>query len=37
MKLKQEVIVMPGPGAFLFGEEERKELLNVMESGYMFR
>ncbi|MGI6778554.1 MAG: DegT/DnrJ/EryC1/StrS family aminotransferase [Acetivibrionales bacterium] len=28
---------MPGPGAFLFGEEERKELLEVMESGYLFR
>lgn len=28
---------MPGPGAYLFGEEERKELLDVMESGYLFR
>ena len=28
---------MPGPGAYLFGEEEKKELLDVMESGYLFR
>ena len=28
---------MPGPGMFLFGEEERAELLDVMESGYLFR
>lgn len=29
---------MPGgPGSYLFGEEERKELLDVMESGYLFR
>ncbi|HBP37245.1 MAG TPA: hypothetical protein DD640_00575, partial [Clostridiales bacterium] len=26
-----------GPGSYLFGEEERKELLDVMESGYLFR
>ena len=26
-----------GPGSFLFGEEERKELLDVMETGYLFR
>ncbi|MGE5582281.1 MAG: DegT/DnrJ/EryC1/StrS family aminotransferase [Bacillota bacterium] len=28
---------MPGPGAYLFGDEERKELLDVMESGYLSR
>lgn len=29
---------MPGgPGSFLFGEEERRELLDVMETGYLFR
>ena len=28
---------MPGPGAYLFGEEEKKELLDVMESGYLSR
>ena len=28
---------MSGPGAYLFGEEERKELLDVMETGYLSR
>lgn len=28
---------MPGPGAYLFGEEEKKELLDVMETGYLSR
>ncbi len=28
---------MPGPGMFLFGDEERRELLDVMESGYLNR
>lgn len=28
---------MAGPGAYLFSEEERKELLDVMESGYLSR
>ncbi|HEY8464063.1 MAG TPA: DegT/DnrJ/EryC1/StrS family aminotransferase [Bacillota bacterium] len=28
---------MPGPGAYLFGDEERRELLDVMESGYLVR
>jgi len=28
---------MAGPGAYFFGEEERKELLDVMESGYLSR
>ena len=28
---------MPGPGAFLIGEEEKKEVLDVLESGYFFR
>jgi dTDP-4-amino-4,6-dideoxygalactose transaminase len=28
---------MPGPGAYLFGEEERKEVLDVLESGYLSR
>ncbi len=28
---------MPGPGAFLLGEEEKKEVLDVLESGYLFR
>jgi dTDP-4-amino-4,6-dideoxygalactose transaminase len=29
--------IMPGPGAFLIGEEEKKEVLDVLESGYLFR
>ncbi len=28
---------MPGPGAYLIGEEEKKELIEVIESGYLFR
>jgi len=28
---------MPGPGAFLIGEEEKKEVLDVLESGYLSR
>ena len=28
---------MPGPGAFLIGEEEKKEVLDVLEGGYFFR
>jgi dTDP-4-amino-4,6-dideoxygalactose transaminase len=28
---------VPGPGAFLIGEEEKKEVLDVLESGYLFR
>jgi dTDP-4-amino-4,6-dideoxygalactose transaminase len=28
---------MAGPGAYLFSEEERKELMDVMESGYLSR
>ena len=28
---------MPGPGMELIGEEEKKELLEVIESGYLFR
>ena len=28
---------MPGPGMELIGEEERRELLEVLESGYLFR
>ncbi len=28
---------MAGPGAYLFGEEEIKELMDVAESGYLFR
>jgi 8-amino-3,8-dideoxy-alpha-D-manno-octulosonate transaminase len=28
---------MPGPGTFLTGEEEKKEILDVLESGYLFR
>ena len=26
-----------GPGSYLFGDEERKEVLNVLETGYLFR
>ena len=26
-----------GPGAYVFGQEERKELMDVIESGYLFR
>ena len=28
---------MPGPGSFLVGKEEIKELMDVMESGHLFR
>jgi dTDP-4-amino-4,6-dideoxygalactose transaminase len=28
---------MAGPGAYLFGDEERKEVLDVLESGYLSR
>jgi dTDP-4-amino-4,6-dideoxygalactose transaminase len=28
---------MPGPGAYLFGEEERKEALDVLDTGYLSR
>jgi len=28
---------MPGPGAFWVGEEEKREVLEVLESGYLFR
>ena len=28
---------MPGPGSYLVGKEEIKELMEVMESGYLFR
>ena len=28
---------MPGPGAFLIGEEEKKEVLEVLEKGYLSR
>ena len=28
---------MSGPGAYLFGEEERKEVMDVLESGYLVR
>lgn len=28
---------MAGPGSYLFGEEEKKELMDVIESGYLFR
>lgn len=28
---------MPGPGAYWFGEEEMKEVMEVMKSGYLFR
>ncbi len=28
---------MPGPGAYLIGDEEKKALLEVIETGYLFR
>jgi dTDP-4-amino-4,6-dideoxygalactose transaminase len=28
---------MPGPGSYLVGKEELKELMDLMESGYLFR
>ena len=28
---------MPGPGMELIGEEEKKELLEVLEAGYLYR
>ena len=28
---------MSEPGSFLIGEEEKKEILDVLESGYLFR
>jgi dTDP-4-amino-4,6-dideoxygalactose transaminase len=33
--LKEEI--MPGPGAYWIGEEESKEVMDVMASGYLFR
>ena len=34
----QEVISMAGgPGSYVFGEAERKEVMEVLESGYLFR
>ena len=29
--------IMAGPGIFLIGEEEKKEVLDVLESAYLFR
>lgn len=28
---------MPGPGAYLIGEEEKREVMEVLESGHLFR
>jgi len=28
---------MPGPGFYLFGDEEKKEIMDVLEKGYLFR
>lgn len=28
---------MPGPGAYLFGEEEKKEVMDVLQTGYLSR
>ena len=28
---------MPGPGAFLIGEEERREVEEILQSGYLSR
>ncbi|MEW5814692.1 MAG: DegT/DnrJ/EryC1/StrS family aminotransferase [Spirochaetota bacterium] len=28
---------MPGPGSYFIGEEEKKELIEVIEAGYLFR
>lgn len=28
---------MPGPGSYLMGDEERKEVMDVLESGYLYR
>ena len=28
---------MPGPGAYWFGDEERKEVMDVLETGYLSR
>ena len=28
---------MPGPGSYWIGEEEKKEVLDVLESGHLFR
>lgn len=28
---------MPGPGFYWMGEEEKKEVLDVLASGYLFR
>jgi len=30
-------MIMPGPGMELIGEEEKRELLEVLEAGYLFR
>ena len=28
---------MPGPGAYIVGEEEKKEVMEVLEAGYLSR
>ena len=32
-----QVLKMSGPGRYLFGEEEKKEVMDVLESGHLFR
>ena len=39
-KLNKEIMIMArsgGPGSFVFGEEERKEVMEVLEGRYLFR
>jgi 8-amino-3,8-dideoxy-alpha-D-manno-octulosonate transaminase len=31
------MLKMAGPGSYLIGDEEKKALLEVIESGYLFR
>jgi len=33
----KEELLMPGPGSYLIGKEERKEVADVLSSGYLFR
>jgi len=35
--LKKKEVIMPGPGAYWFGEEETNAVMEVIQSGYLFR
>jgi 8-amino-3,8-dideoxy-alpha-D-manno-octulosonate transaminase len=37
IKTNKKEVIMPGPGAFWFGDEEMKAVIEVMKGGYLFR